>query len=115
MDSRRKNNNNLFDKLWYTKRQEANRVKRDKLEGFVFDGQGFVVNSGSLDKMDKEAIQNTETASRRNSVRFGGALKLKTVTIPEMTSDSSTSSLTEKLSEENGDEVLSNRADLNAN
>ena len=89
------------------------------MEGFIFDGQGFVVNSESFDKMDKEVIKNTEIAtvsgSRRNSVRLGGTLRIKTAPIPEIANDSSTSSLTEKLSDEIGDEVLSNRAEINTN
>lgn len=91
------------------------------MEGFIFDGQGFVVNSESFDKMDKEVIKNTEIAtvsasgSRRNSVRLGGTLRIKTAPIPEIANDSSTSSLTEKLSDEICDEVLSNRAEINTN
>jgi hypothetical protein len=38
MNLKRKNTNSLFDKLWYTKRQQSKRVIINKLEGFVFDG-----------------------------------------------------------------------------
>lgn len=46
-NSKRKNNNSLFDKLWYTKREEISKSEN----GFVFDGQGFVANSLTMIKV----------------------------------------------------------------
>jgi len=34
-NTRKKNNNELFDKLWYVRREEASRRRQN--EGFVFD------------------------------------------------------------------------------
>lgn len=56
--STRKNDNSLFDKLWYTKRQTT-RLSQDQMEGFVFDGQGFIANSSGLVKItDEDFVEN---------------------------------------------------------
>lgn len=124
-NSRRKNNNSLFDKLWYTKRQEAFRSKQQsekKFEGYVFDGQGFVAHSSALikvtDKEYKESIVQlnipklfpTDCKNNQNLSKAGYQAQLsqrrhtvtvkdyqkdygrtRTMTIPELSSDSSTS------------------------
>lgn len=43
----------MFDRLWYTKRQQLNTNVNGQIaerDGIVFDGEGFMANSSSMKK-----------------------------------------------------------------
>ena len=54
-----KNDNSLFDKLYYVNREF--RSQQSKEEGFVFDGQGLVTG-GSMYSNDKQLKDNEKRA-----------------------------------------------------
>ena len=54
-----KNDNSLFDKLYYVNREF--RSQQSKEEGFVFDGQGLVTG-GSMYRNDKQLKDNEKRA-----------------------------------------------------
>ena len=62
-NTKRKNNNDLFDKLWYVRRQDSLRSK--KSEGFVFDGQGLVANTAAFTQLDRTGSQFSKDEIRR--------------------------------------------------
>lgn len=52
---KRKNNNYLFDKIWYMKRDELKNNKSS--DGFVFDGQGMIASSSTFKLITKADSQ----------------------------------------------------------
>jgi hypothetical protein len=75
--TQRKNNNSLFDKLWYTKRIKTT-MQRGELEtqGFVFDGQGFIANSSMMVKVtDEDFVENLA------AIQMPGSLLTKQATL----------------------------------
>ena len=53
LDQKNKGKISLFDRLWYTKRQQLNSNVNGQIaerDGIVFDGEGFMANSSSMKK-----------------------------------------------------------------
>ena len=55
-NTKRKNNNDLFDKLWYVRREES--IKQKKSDGFVFDQQGLIANSAVYQQVKEEQAKS---------------------------------------------------------